>query len=155
MLILECLLDLKSTQRDVNCAFLHTHLSEEETIYDHTPQGFTQYDKRGKTKVLKTKRCLYGLNNNRRAFLKFMMEKHGVCGLEQRKLDPCLFIGDTVIAVMYVNTILMWSTDDNHMIDLAQLLNKEGVGLEKESNAVGFLGVKTTKTSGGMVVMSQ
>ena len=63
MLILECLLDLKSKQGDVNCAFLHAHLSEEETVYVHMPQGFTQYDKRGKAKVLKLKRCLYGLEH--------------------------------------------------------------------------------------------
>ena len=42
----------------------------------------------------------------------------------------------------------MWSTDDNHMIDLAQLLNKERVELEEEEHdAAGFLGVKMTKTS--------
>ena len=55
MLILECLLDLKSKQGDVNCTFLHAHLSEEETVYDHIPHGFTQYDKRGKEQVLKLK----------------------------------------------------------------------------------------------------
>ena len=75
MLILECLLDLKSKQGDVNCAFLHAHLSEEETVYVHMPQGFTQYDKRGKAKVLKLKLYLYGLNNSLRAFWKFMVEK--------------------------------------------------------------------------------
>ena len=68
MLILECLLDLKPKQGDVNCAFLHAHLFEEETIYVHVPQGFTQYDKRGKGKVLKLKRYVYGLKNNPRAF---------------------------------------------------------------------------------------
>ena len=48
MLILECLLDLKSKQGDVNCAFLHSHLPEEETVYVHMPQRFTQYDKKVK-----------------------------------------------------------------------------------------------------------
>ena len=41
------------------------------------------------------------------------------------------------------------------MIDLAQLLNKEGVDLEEENNDAGFLAVNTTKTSGGMAVMTQ
>ena len=138
MLILECLLDLKSKQGDVNCAFLHAHLSEEETVYVHMPQEFTQYDKKGKAKVLKLKRCLYDLKNSPRAFWKFMVEELAFCGLQQSKLDPCLFIGDTVIAVMYVENLLMWSTEDKHMIDLGQLLNKAGVYSEEENDAAGL-----------------
>ena len=64
MLILECLLDLKPKQGDVNCAFLHAHLQEKETVYVYMPQGFTQYDKKERTKVLKLKRCLCGLKNS-------------------------------------------------------------------------------------------
>ena len=55
MLIVECLLDLKSKQGHVMCAFLHTHLSDDENVYVHIPQGFTQYDNRGKAKVLELK----------------------------------------------------------------------------------------------------
>ena len=61
-----------------------------------------------------------------------MVDKLEICGLEQSKLDPCLFIGDTVIVVMYVGDIVMWSTDENHRIDLAQLLNKEGDDVKGE-----------------------
>ena len=98
-LILECLLDFKFKQGDVNCAFLHTHLHHKQNIFVHMPQGFTQYDKGGKAKVLKLKRCLYGLKNSPRTFWKFVVEKLEVCGLEQSKLDTCLFIGDTVISL--------------------------------------------------------
>ena len=52
-----------------------------------------------------------------------MVEKLEFCGLKKSKLDPCLFIGDTVIAVMYVENILMWSTEDQNMTDLTKLLN--------------------------------
>ena len=41
MLILECLLNLKSKQGDVNYAFLYAHVPEEEEVYVHIPQGFT------------------------------------------------------------------------------------------------------------------
>ena len=60
-----------------------------------------------------------------------MVDKLDFCGLKQSKLDPCLFTGDTVIAVMYVDDILMWSTEDQHMVDLGKLLNKNGVDLEE------------------------
>ena len=84
-----------------------------------------------------------------------MVEKLVFCGLQQSKLDPCLFIGDTVIVVMYVHDLLMWSTEDTHMIDLGQLLNKAGVDIEEENDAAGFIGVKLTKTSTGSMMMTQ
>ena len=68
MLILECLLDLKAKQWNVNCAFLYAHLSEEETLYLYMLQGFTQHDKKGRAKVLKLKQCLYGSKNSPRTF---------------------------------------------------------------------------------------
>ena len=157
MLILECLLDLKSKQGDVKCAFLHAHLPPEETVYVHVPRGFTQYSKKGKggAKVLKLKRCLYGLRNSPRQFWKFMVEKLEVCGMKQSKLDPCLFVGDKVMAVLYVDDLLLWSTSDQHIIDLGNELNEVGVDLEEEDDVAGFLGVKLTKTPNGSMVMTQ
>ena len=61
MLFFEYLLYLKSKQGDVKCALLHAHFSEDETLYVHMPLGFTYYLKKGKTMVLKLKRCLYCL----------------------------------------------------------------------------------------------
>ena len=155
MLILECLLDLKSNQGDVNCAFFNTHLPEEETVYVHMPQGFTQYENKGKENVLELNRCLYGLRNSTREFWKFMVEKLGFCVLIQRKLDPCLFIVDKVIVLMYVEDILMWSNEDQYMTDITKLLNTEGVDLEDENDAGGFLGVQLTKKAGGYMMMNQ
>ena len=56
---------------------------------------------------MKLNRCLYGLKNIPRPFWKFMVDKLEFCGLRKIKLDLCLFIGYTVIAVMYVDNILM------------------------------------------------
>ena len=92
--------------------FFKAHFPEDESVYVHMPQGFTQYYKKVKAKVLKLNRCLYCLRNSPWAFWKFMVNKLEFCGLKKSKLDPCLFIGDTVIAVMYVDDILMWYTED-------------------------------------------
>ena len=56
MFILEILLGLKSMQGDVTCAFLHTDLEENKTVYVDMPMGFTQYGKNGKKKCPKLKR---------------------------------------------------------------------------------------------------
>jgi len=70
-----------------------------------------------------------------------MVAKLTTCEMKQSELDPCLFIGDTVIAVMYVDDILMCSTDDDYIYHLDSLLRAEGVELELEDDDAGFLGV--------------
>ena len=72
----------------MNSAFLHANLPEEDNVYVHIPQGFTQYDKKGKSKVLRLNGCLYGLKNSPREFWKFMVDKLDFCGLKKSKLDP-------------------------------------------------------------------
>ena len=49
MLILEVLLDLKSKQGDVTCAFLHAKVPEGQKIYVNMPMGFR---KKGKSLLL-------------------------------------------------------------------------------------------------------
>lgn len=44
MLILECLLNLVSKQRDTTCAILSAHLPEEEQVCVEMSLGFKQYD---------------------------------------------------------------------------------------------------------------
>ena len=53
ILVLECILGLYSMQGDIPCAFLHAPLGKDEVVYIVMPQGFKQYDKNGKPKVLK------------------------------------------------------------------------------------------------------
>ena len=113
----------------MNCDFLHSHLPGEETLYVHMPRVFTQYYKKGNPKVLKLNHCLYGLKNSPREFWKFMVNKLEFCGLKQGNLYPCLFIGEAFISVMYVDNILMWSTEYQNMINLEKLLNTEGVDI--------------------------
>ena len=86
-----------------------------------------------------------------------MVEKMGKCDMKQSELDPCLFVSDTVIAVMYVDDILMWSTHEDHIYALGELLRAEGVDLEEEDDAAGFLGVKLNKDAktGQMVMMQE
>ena len=137
MLILEVLLDLKSKQGNVTAAFLHADLEEGEEVYVKMPRGF---QKRGK--VLKLRKTLYGLRQSPRAFWKYMVQKMEACGMPQSKLDPCLFVGEKVICVCFVDDLLFWARDSEDIHKLAILLREQGVNLEQEDNAAGFLGVR-------------
>ena len=137
MLILEVLLGLKSKQGDVTAAFLHATLGKDEHIYCEMPLGF-----RIPGKVLKLKKTLYGLRQSPRAFWKYLIEKMEMCGLEQSNLDPCLFVGERVIAISYVDDLIFWSRHEIEIHNVAIKLREVGVDLEQETDAAGFLGIR-------------
>jgi hypothetical protein len=120
------------------------------------PQGFKQYDKQGRLKVLKLNRTLYGLHQSSRALWLYLIKKLEQCGLKQSKLDPCLFIGTRVICVVYVDNLLFWSPKEEYIYKLGEVLCAEDVELEEEGNAAGFLGVKLHRNKAtGHINMTQ
>eukprot|EP00804_Cyclotella_cryptica_P025289 CCRYP_010373-RB/>CCRYP_010373-RB protein AED:0.34 eAED:0.34 QI:0/-1/0/1/-1/0/1/0/497 len=137
MLILEVLLKLKSKQGDITAAFVHADVEEGENIYVEMPRGF-----RKQGKVLKLKKTLYGLRQSPRAFWLYLTEKMNLCGMEQSTLDPCLFIGEKVICICYVDDLIFWAMDGAYIDALADQLIAAGVSFEQESDAAGFLGVR-------------
>jgi hypothetical protein len=144
MLILEILLQLKSKQGNVTAAFLHGELSPDEKVYVEMPLGF-----RRQGKVLKLKKTLYGLRQSLRAFWKYLTKAKEAVGMKVLKLDPCLFVGDCVMVVAFVDDILFWATDEAYINKLGSKLQEQGLILEQEDDAAGFHGVKMTKTQKG------
>ena len=136
MLILEILLNLKSKQGDVTAAFLHADLGEDKKVYVKMPLGF-----RKKGKVLSLKKTLYGPRQSPREFWKYLTKAMGACDMKPSNFDPCLFIGDRVIAVAFVDDMLFWSTDEAYINELGAKLREQGLLLEQEDDAAGFLGV--------------
>ena len=86
----------------------------------------------------------------------YVTEKLELCGMQQSDLDHCLFIGEKVICVVYVDDLLFWSTEEDHIVSLAEALRLEGVDLEEEGDAAGFLGVKLEREQDtGRIRMTQ
>ena len=150
MLTLEVLLKLKSKQGDVTAAFLHADLGPDEKIYVRMPRGFRQ-----KGKVLKLKKTLYGLRQSPREFWKYLTGTMTSCGMRVSKIDPCMFVSDKVIAICYVDDILFWAKDVRDINELATNLRSQGLLLEQEDDAAGFLGVRLSRTDDGKMEMTQ
>ena len=66
LLALACYHDLEIEQFDVVSAFLNADVNE--TIYMHQPDGYQQYDSKGKKMVYKLNRALYGIKQAPRAW---------------------------------------------------------------------------------------
>ena len=122
MLVLEVLIGLKYKQGEMTAAFLHADLGEDEKVFVDMTLGFGVKVKNGRNKVLKLKKMLYGLRQSPRAFWKYMTSKMELCGMVQSKMDPCLFIGKKVMAIIYVDDILFWSANVNAIHDKAMKL---------------------------------
>lgn len=150
MLILSITLGLATKQLDYTAAFVHApidkdpnwdNLSEEERrrsgVYIQMQRGFSEQGK-----VLKLKKSLYGLKQAPRNFflhLKAQLEAIGFRSLEE--VDPCLFISENVICLVYVDDTLFYSPKEEFIEDAIKRLRERSMDLEVEGEVAGFLGV--------------
>ena len=81
-------------------------------------------------------------------FWKYLTAAMVKSGIQVSKLDPCLFIDKRVVCICYVDDILLWSKDVKHINELAEELRKQGLLLEQEDDAAGFLGVRLERVEG-------
>ncbi|KAL7484898.1 hypothetical protein ACHAW6_010517, partial [Cyclotella cf. meneghiniana] len=97
ILILEFILGLKSKQGDITAGLVHAEVEEGENIDVEMPHGFK---KQGK--VLKLKKTIFGP----RAFWVYLTERMNFCSIEYSTLNPCLFIGKTVMCICFVDYLI-------------------------------------------------
>jgi hypothetical protein len=154
MLVLSVILNLATKQVDYTAAFVHApidippnynDMSEDEKqrtgVFVNMPRGFTQA-----RKVLKLQKSLYGLKQAPRNFFMFLKEKLENIGFRsQQDLDPCLFISDRVICLVYVDDTLFYSPKESWIDEVIQQLRTNGMDLEVEGEVAGFLGVHISR----------
>jgi hypothetical protein len=155
MMIFSSILGLKSAQADITAAFVHADLPEE--VYIQQPKGFEYSNPNDPDArfVLKLNKALYGLKQAPRHFfnhLKARLEKHGV---RQSTCDPCLFIGNHIIVVVYVDDLLLYAREDSTIDKLIKDLHDDGVWIRKEGSAEGFLGVDIKQNQDGSFTLTQ
>ena len=101
------------------------------------PRGFSQPGK-----VLKLKRSLYGLRQSPRNFFRFVKSKLEGAGFQSNDdVDPCLFISDKVICLVYVDDTLFYSPKEEYIDEAIAKLSESELDLEVEDSVAGFLGV--------------
>jgi hypothetical protein len=164
MLILSLILNLATRQVDYTAAFLHApidedpdieHMSAEERrrsgVFVEMPKGFSEPGK-----VLKLKKSLYGLKQAPRNFFQHLKGKLEKIGFVSSASDPCLFISDKVICIVYVDDTLLFSPRTEYIDEVLSQLREEELDLEEEDDVAGFLGVKVDRDSAsGEITMDQ
>lgn len=164
LLILSVLLELKTKQIDYTAAFVHApintdpeflKLSEEEqrrqSVYVECPRGYPSPGK-----VLKLKKSLYGLRQAPRNWFQHLKKNLEAIGFNNcEDVDPCLFVSDKVICLVYVDDTLLYSEDSKYIDEVIAKLRLRDLELEEEDDVAGFLGVDIHRRDDGTIKLSQ
>ena len=149
MLILSLVLRLASRQVDYTAAFLHAPIDED--VYVEMPRGFAEPGK-----VLKLKKSLYGLKQAPRNFFQHLKGKLERIGFTSSSADPCLFISEKVICIVYVDDTLLFSPRPEYIDEVLAQLKEEELDLKEEDDVAGFLGVNVQRDdANGQIHMTQ
>ena len=140
--------DFEISGIDISQAFLYGTLDKD--IYMDMPQGLPRYDKDGGELCVKLLRTLYGLKQSPRAFNALLLSILLAFGLEQSKLDPCLFTykskdGKFILWVLIWVDDLCVITNDVNLRSRFMVHLKNKFKITYQENLDWLLGVKITR----------
>lgn len=92
--------------------------------------------------MLKLKRAVYGLKQSPRYFFNHLQTHLEAQGLRQSPEDPCLFVGSSMIILIYVDDLLMFSKNEEEFDKLLAALCSADISIRREGTAEGFLGIQ-------------
>ena len=104
-MIFKCILGLQSQSIDFTNAFAQEYITNGEPVFIELPRDFKS-DGGQNDVILKLKKILYG--QDEAAGLWYEKFRHGLLerGFVMSKVDPCLFVSQTVICVVCVDDCL-------------------------------------------------
>ncbi len=166
MLILTAQYGLATRQVDYTAAFVHADINkppnydsltpeEQERcgVFVEMPRGFAEPGM-----VLKLKKNLYGGKQAPKNWFLFLKQNLEAIGFQQAtEIDPCLFISDKVICLVYVDDTLLFSRNMADIDDVIRRLKDDcEMKLEVEDDVAGFLGVDIRRdTETGRITLTQ
>jgi len=164
MLIMSLILQLSTKQVDYTAAFVHApidrppnydQMSKEDKaksgVYVEMPRGFSKAGK-----VLKLRKSLYGLKQAPRNFFQHLKKQLESIGFKSNPdIDPCLFVTDKVICIVYVDDTLFFSPKEEYIEEVITGLKSCELELEVENSVAGFLGVHIDRREDGTIKLTQ
>jgi Reverse transcriptase (RNA-dependent DNA polymerase) len=107
--------------------------------------------------IIKLNRSLHGLVQAPYLWFNHCSDALGKVGLEPSQLDTCLFYGRGVVAVLYVDIILLWGKDGTELDRIIQELRDQYLSLteEKDNDSFAFLGVTMKDNEDGSDTLTQ
>ena len=75
-------------------------------------------------------------------FFRYLIKRLERQGLKPSDLDPCLFIRDRLIVIIYVDDVLVYARDNKGIDNLIKKPQEDNILLCQEGTKEGYLGSK-------------
>jgi hypothetical protein len=124
MLIMTCMLKLKTVSIDFSNAFAQADIPQGKAVYIECPRGYEPAD--GKDMVLMLNKSLYGQAEAPRLWYEKLRKGLEDRGFKVSRVDPCLFHSKKVIVVSYVDDCLLFAKDKADIDALIQSFKDDG-----------------------------
>ena len=154
ILVLSLVFDLEMRQVDFTNAFAQADIKTD--VYLDLPKGFRNNDDPDGDYVLKLKKTLYGMKESPRNFFELLSSVLGKQGLKATILDPCLFIGDGVLCICWVDDLIWVSKDGTKLDRMIKSIHENDLPLTTEEGDISaFLGIDIVKNTDGRIQLLQ
>jgi len=152
VMILVSMLNLESCQIDFTQAF--TQADIEEDIYMRLPQGWQVDDT--DNWCIKLKKNLYGLVQASRSWYKTLSAVFISMGFKQSSHDPCLFLRDDCMIVLYMDDCCIFAPNTAVIDQLINTLRSaHQLKMSDPAPVEDFLGIHIEKQSDGTTHLTQ
>jgi len=123
---------------DFEQAFVQSKL--ERPVFMSFPRGM-RHRFPDDSKCLRLKKSIYGLARAPRLYYLFMKEHFTAMGLKQSKCDPCLWYGNGMMLVQYVDDVIGSFKDDKTMNSFFKKLKARQLAFTHEGDLANYLGI--------------
>ena len=127
-----------------------------EPLYLELPPGCVQANPESRNKVMKIKKSLYG--DRRAANLWYKMIRQTLIddlNFHVSEMDPCLFVRDNCIVVLYVDDAIIFARDDETVNKLFKDLEDLKCEFSEDTTFSSYLGIKIETRPDGSKKLSQ
>jgi hypothetical protein len=109
----------------------------------------------GQQTVLLLLKNLYGLKDAGLTWYEHLTSGLTRIGFTPTKSDPCVFVRDSNIILMYVDDCVIISTSEGEANEILEEIKKQGLKLTDEGTMETYLGIQIDKDENGGFTMSQ
>ena len=129
----------KTKQIDFENSFVQDDIKED--VYIKIPPGFCSV-KGDNDIVLKLRKSLYGLVQEPKTWYQHLKENLLSIGLIQSKYEQCLFYGENMILVVYVDDVLVFKPSELEIDSFISCLKEKKLNFTLGTDLFSFLGVE-------------
>ncbi|KAL7557091.1 hypothetical protein ACA910_011910 [Epithemia clementina (nom. ined.)] len=153
--ILSILLGWYSRQLDFVMAFPHAPV--EVPLFMNIPKGYRLKDASPQTHVLRLLKNIYGQKQGPRVWNKYLDQGLKELGFTPSAIDPCLYYGDQVMMLVYIDDCLLFSPKKEAIDQVVLSLRNshQRFNVDDQGEVKDFLGIKIRKQPDGSIMLTQ